>query len=198
MGYCYAWQSCCCLTCCAVAMVMLLCNYLFKQQRSIAWFGMLSVGSAWQCLMQHMHHCALAPHHLHANPPCMEAPCIHLPTLCLLWGLGLTMQGFCVLWYIKLTGCGAAVAALSSHAGRHQRALPDKRARRKPGWLDSTIDLKTAAQMATQHTAGAGVSLCQLAPLGVIAHVITSSVVISTRHPSHQAKLSCLVGIEQP
>ncbi|KAL3154709.1 hypothetical protein ABBQ38_011258 [Trebouxia sp. C0009 RCD-2024] len=39
-------------------------------------------------------------------------------------------------------------------AGWHQRALPDKRARRKPVWLDGTIDPKMAAQMAIQHTTG--------------------------------------------
>lgn len=60
------------------------------------------------------------------------------------------------LW---LTPCVAALAALSSHAGRHRRALPDKRARRKPGWLDGTIDPKTAAQIAIQHTTGAEVGL---------------------------------------
>ena len=49
-------------------------------------------------------------------------------------------------------------AALSTHAGRNQRSLPDKRARRKPGWLDNTVDPKQAAQLAL-HQAAADVSL---------------------------------------
>lgn len=55
--------------------------------------------------------------------------------------------------------CWVAGAALSSHAGRQQRALPDKRARRKPGWLDGTIDPKMAAQLATQQATGLEVGL---------------------------------------
>ena len=54
---------------------------------------------------------------------------------------------------------GVACAALSTHAGRHQRALPDKRARRKPGWLDNTTDPKSAAQFALQQATGADVCL---------------------------------------
>ncbi|KAL0049732.1 hypothetical protein WJX82_008757 [Trebouxia sp. C0006] len=44
-------------------------------------------------------------------------------------------------------------AALSTHAGRNQRSLPDKRARRKPGWLDNTVDPKQAAQLALHQAA---------------------------------------------
>ena len=58
---------------------------------------------------------------------------------------------------IALTGC-CVCAALSTHAGRNQRSLPDKRARRKPGWLDNTVDPKQAAQLALQQAA-ADVSL---------------------------------------
>ena len=61
-----------------------------------------------------------------------------------------------------------ACAALSTHAGRHQRALPDKRARRKPGWLDNTVDPKAAAQTASQHATGAAaVSPAAALPVGV-------------------------------
>ena len=96
-----------------------------------------------------------------------------------------------------LNGGGAAVAALSSHAGRHQRALPDKRARRKPGWLDGTIDPKTAAQMAIQHTTGIEVSSCQLEPLSVCAHVIASTLVISTVHLVINAELPLQQGFPE-
>ena len=62
-------------------------------------------------------------------------------------------------------------AALSTHAGRNQRALPDKRARRKPGWLDNTIDSKTAAQMALHQATGVDVrsaaTACTLLGLGL-------------------------------
>ena len=62
-------------------------------------------------------------------------------------------------------------AALSTHAGRNQRALPDKRARRKPGWLDNTIDSKTAAQMALHQATGVEVrsaaTACTLFGLGL-------------------------------
>ena len=106
------------------------------------------------------------------------------------------MRGSCVLRRIELTGCRAAVAALSSHAGRHQRALPDKRARRKPGWLDGTIDPKTAAQMATQHSTGIEVSSGQLDPLIGSAHGITFMLSVSTRHHAiSKAKLPCWSGI---
>ena len=100
-------------------------------------------------------------------------------------------MALCVLWLLRLTGCGAAVAALSSHAGRRQRALPDKRARRKPGWLDGTVNPKTAAQLAIQHATGVEVSLCQLDPLSVPAHVICINIGHVHKAPCHQAKLPC-------
>jgi len=53
---------------------------------------------------------------------------------------------------------------LSTHAGRNQRSLPDKRARRKPGWLDNTVDPKQAAQLAL-HQAAADVSLHTASPV---------------------------------
>ena len=59
---------------------------------------------------------------------------------------------------IALTGFVVVCAALSTHAGRNQRSLPDKRARRKPGWLDNTVDPRQAAQLALQQAA-ADVSL---------------------------------------
>ena len=62
-----------------------------------------------------------------------------------------------------------ACAALSTHAGRNQRALPDKRARRKPGWLDNSVDPKAAAQTALPHATGAAdVSLAAALPVGVL------------------------------
>ena len=57
-------------------------------------------------------------------------------------------------------------AALSTHAGRNQRSLPDKRARRKPGWLDNTVDPKQAAQQALQQAA-ADVSLKSTSPVSL-------------------------------
>ena len=75
----------------------------------------------------------------------------------------------------NLNGGTAAVAALSSHAGRHQRALPDKRARRKPGWLDGTIDPKTAAQLAIQHTTGIEVKWTHLVSVLMLLHQHWSS-----------------------
>ena len=56
----------------------------------------------------------------------------------------------------------ACCAALSSQAGRNQRALPDKRARRKPGWLDNTVDPKTAAQLAFHPTAEVGLAVTSM------------------------------------
>ena len=58
----------------------------------------------------------------------------------------------------SLIGSVVVCAALSTHAGRNQRSLPDKRARRKPGWLDNTVDPKQAAQLAL-HQAAPDVSL---------------------------------------
>lgn len=63
-----------------------------------------------------------------------------------------------LIFLIALTSSVAVCAALSTHAGRNQRSLPDKRARRKPGWLDNTVDPKQAAQLAL-HQAAADVSL---------------------------------------
>ena len=62
-----------------------------------------------------------------------------------------------------------ACAALSTHAGRNQRALPDKRARRKPGWLDNSVDPKAAAQPTLPHATGAAdVSLAAALPVRVL------------------------------
>ena len=115
-------------------------------------------------------------------------PCALTCQLCVGFGaLESLCMALCVLWLLELTGCGAAVAALSSHAGRHQRALPDKRARRKPGWLDGTIDPKTAAQLAIQHTTGIEVRClcsCHCIDIGYLH-----------KAPCRQAKPSCLVGV---
>ena len=71
-------------------------------------------------------------------------------------------------------------AALSSHAGRNQRALPDKRARRKPSWLDGTVDPKMAAQMTVQQATGFDVrtvkecNFARLLLLAVLSHSLPS------------------------
>lgn len=116
-------------------------------------------------------------------------PCALTCQLCVGFGaLELLCMALCVLWLLELTGCGAAVAALSSHAGRHQRALPDKRARRKPGWLDGTIDPKTAAQLAIQHTTGIEVRSCLVSLLmSLHRHWLSPQGTLS----SSQAKLPC-------